>query len=101
MQRLPRRGRMTLIEYPEIDQGSEEWFAQRRGMVTASVVGQLITAKTLQPATNDYARGLTALLVAERITDYTEPTFMNDDMLRGVMDEPVARDLYSEHYAPV
>jgi hypothetical protein len=26
---------------------------------------------------------------------------MNDDMLRGVEDEPIARDLYAEHYAPV
>lgn len=87
---------MALHTLPELGQGSPEWHDQRRGMVTASVVGQLITASTLKPARNDTSRGLTALLVAERITGYTEPTWMNDDMLRGVMDEPRARDRYAE-----
>lgn len=41
------------------------------------------------------------LLAAERITGWTDPTYMNDDMLRGIEDEPVARGLYAEHYAPV
>jgi hypothetical protein len=91
---------MTLREYADVIQGSEDWNTQRRGMVTASVVGQLITGKTLKPAVNDYSRGLTAMLTAERITGYTDPTYMNDDMLRGTMDEPIARDVYSEHYAP-
>jgi hypothetical protein len=35
---------MTLIELPDLVQGSDEWLDQRRGMVTASVVGQLLTA---------------------------------------------------------
>ena len=52
------------------------------------------------PPSNDYSRGLTAVLVAERITGWTEPTYVNDDMMRGQMDEPRARDLYSKKYAP-
>jgi hypothetical protein len=92
---------VSLIELPDLIQGTDEWHDQRRGMVTASVVGQLITGKTLTPATNDYSRGLTALLVAERITGYTEPTYMSDDMLRGCEDEPRAVEVYGEHYAPV
>lgn len=91
----------TLIELPDIEQGSEDWHAQRRGIVTASVVGQLVTTKTLKPASNDVSRGLTRLLVAERITGWTDPTYISDDMLRGQFDEPLARDKYSEHYAPV
>lgn len=86
---------------PDLIQGSEEWLEQRRGMVTASVVGQLITAKTIKPASNDYSRALTAQLVAERITGWTDPVYVSDDMLRGTEDEPRARGLYSEHYAPV
>lgn len=85
----------------ELIQGTEEWHDQRRGMVTASVVGQLITTKTLRPASNDYSRGLTALLAAERITGYTDPTYVNDDMWRGIEDEPRAAEKYSEHHAPV
>ncbi len=33
---------MTLIELPDLEQGSEAWHDQRRGIVTASVVGKLI-----------------------------------------------------------
>jgi hypothetical protein len=92
---------MTLRILPDLIQGSDEWHDQRRGMVTASVVGRLLTATTLEPADNDTSRGLTAVLVAERITGYTEPTYMNDDMLRGIEDEPRAVQHYSDHYAPV
>lgn len=34
---------MTLTILPDLEQGTEEWFAARRGIVTASVVGSLIT----------------------------------------------------------
>lgn len=91
---------MSLHEFSELIQGSDEWFDQRRGIVTASVVGQLITPKTIKPAANDTSRALTTLLVAERITGWTDPVYVSDDMFRGTMDEPVARDLYSRHYAP-
>jgi hypothetical protein len=91
---------MTLIVHPELEQRSEEWYAVRRGLVTASAVGQLLTA-TLKVANNDSARGLTALLVTERITGWTEPTFISADMLRGILHEPVARGYYAEHFAPV
>lgn len=86
----------TLRILPDLEQGSEAWHDQRRGMVTASVVSQLITASTLKVANNDTSRGLIATLVAERITGYTEPSYMSDDMLRGVMHESIARDRYAE-----
>src|SRR4051812_12123088 len=138
---------MTLTTHPNLEQGSEDWLAARRGMVTASVVGQLITVgppsaitvacpecgalpdspclsrarkepapiKTLhgtrivptdappviQPAANDTSRGLTMTLIAERITGWTDPVFVSDDMWRGTLDEPVARAKYAEHHAPV
>lgn len=91
----------TLQRFPDLIQGTEEWLAQRRGIVTASVVNKLITGKTLKPANNPESRGLTAQLVAERITSHIDPTYVSDDMLRGTEDEPRARDLYSKHYAPV
>jgi hypothetical protein len=92
---------MSLIELPDLIQGTDEWHAQRRGMVTASVVGKLVTSRTFAAADNDESRGLTALLVAERITGYAEPTYVSDDMLRGIEDEPRAVEVYSEHHAPV
>jgi hypothetical protein len=92
---------VSLIELADLEQGSDAWLEARRGMVTASVVGKLITANTVRPANNDWSRALTAQLVAERITGHIDPIFVSDDMLRGQADEPIARDLYAEHYAPV
>lgn len=89
---------MTLHIHDDLEQRSDEWFAVRRGMVTASTVGQLITAKTLAVASNDYSRGLTALLVAERITGETDPTFISEDMWRGIEHEPHAVEKYAEHH---
>jgi hypothetical protein len=139
----------TLLELPDIMQGTDEWHDQRRGIPTASVVDSLVTTrrltgidyacpacaapaaelcrsktkagatiKTLHPeraeaarngssnivfetASNDTSRAITMLLVAERITGWTEDSFLSDDMMRGIEDEPRARDKYSKHYAPV
>jgi hypothetical protein len=92
---------MTLTIHTDIIQGSDEWHNQRRGIVTASVIGKLITPKTVKPASNPESRSLTMLLAAERITGWTDPTYISDDMWRGIDDEPIARDKYAEHYAPV
>lgn len=138
---------MSLHILPDLLQGTEEWMNQRRGMVTASAVGQLITAGSpdattvacpackvetgpcvslarkhptplklvhpdrasaanalppvIEAADNETSRNLTFVLAAERIAGYTDPTFINADMFRGIDDEPRARDKYSETYAPV
>ena len=42
---------MTLHEYTDLEQGSDEWLAARRGIVTASVVGQLLTVGPPNPQT--------------------------------------------------
>ena len=87
---------MSLHVYEDLEQGTPEWLAARCGIVTASVVGQLITPKTVKPASNDYSRALTATLVAERITGHVEPIHESADMLRGTLSEPFARDAYAE-----
>lgn len=91
---------MSLHIYEDLIQGSDEWLAARAGIVTASVVGQLVTPGTVKVAKNDTSRGLTATLVAERITGHVEPIHENADMRRGTLSEPYARDIYSENYAP-
>jgi putative phage-type endonuclease len=88
----------VLTEFPKVEQGSEQWHDLRRGIVTASVVGKLLTP-TLKVADNDTSRALTATLVAERLTGWTEDTPMTSDMWRGVDSEPIARDIYSGHYS--
>ena len=91
----------NLTVYAQLEQGSSEWLQARAGIVTASVVGQLLSPKTLKPADNDTSRALTRTLVAERITGHVEETFTTADMERGNLDEPYARDIYAEHYEPV
>lgn len=54
-----------------------------------------------ETATNDIAQSLTMGLAADRFNGWTEETFTSFDMQRGIDDEPLARDLYSERYAPV
>lgn len=92
---------MTLHVYSDMLQRSEEWYATRCGIVTASVVGQLITSKTIKPASNDNARALYYKLLAERITGRVEETYQSPAMWRGTVDEPIARDLYSARYGQV
>ena len=132
--------------FKDLQQGSEEWLYQRCGVVTASVVGQLVSSrqptaietdcpecgaatstpcvgkrspgplKTLHTARaaaarslgrvlsadndSETGRALTMHLAAQRITGWVEPTFTSASTERGTLDEPYARDAYSEHYAP-
>lgn len=58
------------------------------------------TATVIEPASNENSRSYTELLVAERINGWVVETYTTDAMWRGVVDEPIARDVYSEHYTP-
>jgi putative phage-type endonuclease len=80
----------------EIEQGTDKWHALRRGVITASTIGVFATA-TGKPANNDTSRTAIYKLLAERITGESEPSFYNDDMARGHLLEPGARDLYADH----
>jgi predicted phage-related endonuclease len=84
--------------YPELVQGSDEWRAARCGLLTASEM-HLILTPTLKVASNDKERAHVYELLAQRITQYVEPSYIGDDMLRGMEDEIAARDLYREHCA--
>lgn len=88
------------IYHHHIEQGSEEWHALRRGMITASAVSRLITG-TGKPANNDTSLAQLLQLLGERITGESDPSFYCDDMARGHLLEPLARDIYAEHRAPV
>lgn len=137
-----------MITVYDFEQRSAEWEDARRGMVTASMVGKLISigppeptatdcptcgaeasapcvsvarkaptaikschesralaAASLppvyRPATTDAAKVLTTALVAERINGWSEPVNVTNDMLRGVLDEPLAREVYRQHYGDV
>lgn len=91
---------MTIIVHNDLIQGSEAWHAARCGLLTASEV-KLILTPTMKVADNTKTRAHVWELAAQRITQYVEPTYIGDAMLRGHEDEILARALYSERYAPV
>jgi hypothetical protein len=82
------------------DQGSEQWLQARCGLLTASEM-KLIITPTLKLASNEKERQHLYELAAQRITGHVEPHYISDDMLRGREDEIYARELYSQHFAPV
>jgi predicted phage-related endonuclease len=94
------RQRSHIKYFPEMEQGSEEWLAARCGILTASEM-KLIITPTLKTANNDKERSHLYELAAQRINKYVEPHYISDDMLRGHDDEILARQLYSEKFAPV
>jgi len=91
---------VSLTIHTDIEQGTPEWDAARRGILTASVIGQFITPKTVKVAANDKTRAKAYELLAERITGISEDRYVSRDMEEGHFIEPIARDLYSQHYAP-
>lgn len=91
---------MAIVYHDDVEQGTDEWLAMRRGVLTASEM-KLILTPTLKIAKNENVRKHVYEIAAQRISEYTEPTFIGDDMLRGGEDEIRARDLYSREYAPV
>ena len=103
--RLITQRHLTAIDYgcPECGAAANAPCLSRRVGVQATIK-TLHTARTavaamhrddtppqLEVADNDDSRGLTATLVAERITGWTEPTYLNSDMIRGLDCEPIAR----------
>lgn len=91
-----------MVQYhAELIQGSDEWKAQRAGILTASEMKYIISPKKLGYANNDKERAHLYELAAQRITGYVEPAYVSDAMLRGQDDEIDARELYHTNYAPV
>lgn len=73
-------------------QGSDDWFACRRGKVTASRIADLM-AKTRSGWGASRANYM-AQLVAERLTGETQDSYTNTAMQWGVEKEPEARLAY-------
>lgn len=91
-----------MIKYhTDLIQGSDEWRAARCGLLTASEMKHIITPAKLQYAQNDKERAHLYELLAQRITQYVEPAYISDDMLRGQSEESYGRETYHEKYEPV
>ncbi len=91
---------MGIKYYRDLIQGSPEWLEARRGLLATSEM-KLILTPTLKIASNDKERAHLYELLAQRISGYVEPSYIGDDMLRGMESEILARQRYAERYAPV
>jgi putative phage-type endonuclease len=79
----------------DIVQGSDAWFQQRIGKVTASRVADVIAkTKTGYSTSRD---NYMAQLVCERMTGTVAESFSNAAMAHGVETEPLARAAYEAH----
>lgn len=75
-----------------MEQLSEEWFAARRGKVTASRVSDVIAQTKMGWGASRAV--YMAELICERLTGKTFERFQNDSMKWGVEKEPDARSAY-------
>ena len=75
--------------FDNFEQRSEEWFAIRRGIPTASEFGRIMTKGAGRTRYSYLMR-----LAAERLTGETEETYDNRHMQRGREQEQDALDLY-------
>lgn len=81
----------------DVVQGSEEWFACRRGKFTASNFSDLFMGKTTKTYNN-----LISQVVFERLTGETPESFSNEWMDRGIQLEAEAIERYeSETFCKV
>ena len=89
---------MTITYHHDLQQGTEEWLAARRGILTASEV-KLIMTPGGKAANNDKTRAHVYELLAQRISGYVEPRFQSFDMEQGHIGEIYARQVYHEQVA--
>lgn len=75
----------------DFEQGTEEWFAARRGIPTASEFSKILTA-TGKPSTS--AQTYMYSLIAERLAGQEVDQYTNEWMERGKQLEAEARDLF-------
>ena len=86
--------------YEELEQGSPEWFDARRGLMSASELSLILTPK-LKIADNEKTKIHCFELAAQRLNNFTDPSWDGENAMRGWADEVRARDLYTENFAPV
>jgi len=76
------------------EQGTDEWFAARCGVVTASCFSEIFTSQG-KPTSGAKRPSYMNKLIAESLMGHPAATFQSDAMRRGTELEPEARDFYA------
>lgn len=91
--------------YFNVAQHSDEWHELRCGTITASIMADLLSTKTVKgkktwrvPSPEAEPGAMVFKLAAQRFSKFTEDTYQSYDMQRGIMDEVDAVNIYSENY---
>lgn len=79
-------------QHNDISQGSEAWFAQRLGKVTASRIKDVMAKTKSGPAAT--RKNYMMELLCQRLTGSREEGFTSGAMQRGIELEPLARAAY-------
>ncbi len=72
----------------DCEQGSDEWFSARTGIITSTSINKIVTSTGRK---SNQAKGLMYKLLAEHITKKKQDSFVSEDMLRGIEIEEEAR----------
>lgn len=79
----------------DVEQGSQEWFAARCGIPSASNFDKIVTTTG---APSKQAKKYLYQVAVERVTGKTEETYVSAAMERGIEMESEARNLYELMY---
>jgi hypothetical protein len=86
--------------YYEMEQGTEEWLIIKLGLNTSSIINDLVTP-TGKIATGKKIDDIAFKMAAQRETKLLEDNYQSFDMMRGHIQEEIARDIYSENIESV
>lgn len=92
---------MAVKIYPDIEQGTDEWLKVRCGILTASLIGKLLTKSCKDLADNETSRRVVFDILSQRINGIADENFQTYAMQRGHEDEMEAKVLYAQNIAPV
>ncbi len=81
-----------------VKQGSEAWFAARRGVPTASRFDRIITPVTMKPSSSQ-GKLIDELIAESLLPASTEPERMSEEMRSGMILEAEARCCYELGHA--
>jgi len=91
---------MKITYYHNMLQGSDDWFKARLGLITASNMKLLLTPSG-KIASNDKVRQFAFEIAAQRETQFAEDSYQSWSMERGIIEEDLARTIYSKNFDEV
>lgn len=84
--------------YYDITQGTDEWLRLKHGVLSASTLKNVITAKTLKISVAANTKVFYDDILSQRIDETLQPNFVSYDMQRGLDDEVYAVQQYADEY---